>query len=153
MDREVTDTGVPAAAEFDGRVEHTHAPSFLVIDDDRIQRMVLSKVGSKVGYAVTTAATVEDAVKEIERRKFHCIVLDLLLNGQNGMLMLGEIAKFSSDALLIIISGASAAVREETLRLATHFHLDVVDLPKPVDLVVLRTLLKTHLEIAQPSCL
>ena len=90
--------------------------TLLVIDDDGVQRTVLGKVGSKAGYAVTTVATVEEAIKEIERQHFDCIVLDLMLNGQNGMLMLGEIAKFNRDALLIIISGASEAVREQTLR-------------------------------------
>ena len=128
-------------------------PTLLVIDDDGFQRTVLGKVGSKAGYAVTTVATVEEAIKEIERQHFACIVLDLMLNGQNGMLMLGEIAKSNSDALLIIISGASEAVREQTLALATHQNLDVVDLPKPVDLAVLRTLLTTDLRVAQPTCI
>jgi DNA-binding response OmpR family regulator len=117
-----------------------------------VQRTVLGKVGSKSGYAVTTVATVEDAIKELERQRFDCIVLDLLLNGQNGMLMLGQIVKFNRDALLVIISGASEAVREQTRALAAHQNLDVVDLPKPVDLGVLRTLLKNDLRIAQPTC-
>jgi CheY-like chemotaxis protein len=130
----------------------TTPPALLVIDDDGVQRIVLGKVGSKAGYAVTTVATVEEAIKELERQHFDCIVLDLMLNGQNGMLMLGEIAKSNRDALLIIISGASEAVREQTLALATHQNLDVVDLPKPVDLAVLRTLLKTDLKVAQPTC-
>jgi DNA-binding response OmpR family regulator len=132
----------------------TAPPTLLVIDDDGFQRTVLGKVGSKAGYAVTAAATVEEAIKEIERQRFDCIVLDLMLNGQNGMLMLGEIAKSTnSAALLIIISGASEAVREQTLALATHQNLDVVDLPKPVDLAVLRTLLTTDLRVAQPTCI
>jgi CheY-like chemotaxis protein len=125
--------------------------ALLVIDDDPVQRMVLGKVGSKAGHAVTTVASVEEAIKEIERQHFDCIVLDLMLNGQNGMLMLGEIAKSNSDALLVIISGASEAVREQTMALAEHNHLDVVDLPKPVDLAVLRTLLNTDLRVAQPA--
>jgi CheY-like chemotaxis protein len=124
----------------------------LVIDDDQVQRIVLGKVGGKVGYAVTTVATVEEAIREIEQQHFDCIVLDLLLNGQNGMLMLGEIAKSNSDALLVVISGASAAVREQTLKLANHYNLDVVDLPKPVDLAALRTLLTANLNIALPTC-
>ena len=130
----------------------TTQPTLLVIDDDGVQRTVLGKVGSKAGYAVTTVATVEEAINEVERQQFDCIVLDLLLNGQNGMLMLGEIAKFNRDALLIIISGASEAVREQTRALATHQNLDVVDLPKPVDRTVLRTLLTTDLRVAQPTC-
>ncbi len=130
----------------------TTQPTLLVIDDDGVQRTVLGKVGTKAGYAVTTVATVEEAIKEVERQHFDCIVLDLLLNGQNGILILGAIAKFNSDALLIIISGASEAVREQTRALAAHQNLDVVDLPKPVDRTVLRTLLTTDLRVAQPTC-
>jgi CheY-like chemotaxis protein len=130
----------------------TTQPTLLVIDDDGVQRTVLGKVGTKAGYAVTTVATVEEAIKEVERQRFDCIVLDLLLNGQNGMLILGAIAKFNADALLIIISGASEAVREQTRALAAHQNLDVVDLPKPVDRTVLRTLLTTDLRVAQPTC-
>ena len=130
----------------------TTQPTLLVIDDDGVQRTVLGKVGTKAGYAVTTVATAEEAIKEVERQHFDCIVLDLLLNGQNGMLILGAIAKFNAEALLIIISGASEAVREQTRALAAHQNLDVVDLPKPVDRTVLRTLLTTDLRVAQPTC-
>jgi CheY-like chemotaxis protein len=130
----------------------TTQPRLLIIDDDGVQRTVLGKVGTKAGYAVTTVATVEDAIKEVAGQHFDCIVLDLLLNGQNGMLMLGEIVKFNRDALLIIISSASEAVREQTRALAAHQDLDVVDLPKPVDLTVLRTLLTSDLRVAQPAC-
>jgi CheY-like chemotaxis protein len=125
--------------------------TLLVIDDDGVQRTVVGKVGTKAGYAVTTVATVEEAIKEVERQNFDCIVLDLLLNGQNGMSVLGAIAKFNSDALLIIISGASDAVREQTRALAAHQNLDVVDLPKPVDRTFLRTLLTTDLRVVQPT--
>ena len=124
----------------------------LIIDDDGVQRTVLGKVGSKAGYVVTTVATMEEAITAIQGQRFDCIVLDLLLNGQNGMLMLGEIARHNGGALLIIISGASEAVREQTRALAAHQNLDAVDLPKPVDLSVLRTLLTTDLRVAQPTC-
>jgi CheY-like chemotaxis protein len=125
--------------------------TLLIIDDDGVQRTVLGKVGTKAGYAVTTVATLEEAITEVGRQHFDCIVLDLLLNGQNGMLTLGEIVKFNRDTLLIIISSASEAVREQTRALAAHQDLDVVDLPKPVDLTVLRTLLTTDLRVAQPA--
>jgi len=129
------------------------APRLLVIDDDKVQQIVLSKVGGKAGYQVTIAGSVEQAIKEIENQPFECIILDLLLNGQNGILVLGEIAAHSSKTLLIVISGASSAVREQTLRLATHHKLDAVELPKPVDLAALRTLLKTGFDAVQPTCL
>jgi len=145
------DPGKPAMTDV--QRADTGPQRLLVIDDDLVQRMILGKVAAKAGYSVSTAATVEEAIKEIERQHFDCIILDLLLNGQNGMLMLGEIAKSNSDALLIVISGASAAIREETLRLATHYNLDVVDLPKPVDLASLRALLATDVNMALPAWL
>jgi DNA-binding NtrC family response regulator len=128
------------------------APRLLVIDDDKVQQIVMGKVGGKAGYLVTIAGSVEEAIKEIEKQNFECIILDLLLNGQNGILVLGEIAAHSSETLLIVISGASGAVREQTLRLATHYKLDAVELPKPVDLAALRTLLKSGFDVVQPTC-
>jgi len=44
-------------------------------------------------------------------------------------------------------------VREQTLTLATHHQLDTVELPKPVDLAALRTLLTTSRDVVQPTCL
>jgi len=125
-----------------------HAPTFLVIDDDPVQRMTMSKVGTKAGYKVTTAANVEEAIKEISAHKFDVITLDLLLGGQNGILMLGEVAKRNPGALLIVVSGASSAVRESTLRIAMDLKLNSAELPKPVDLAALRTLLTNNLNAA-----
>jgi DNA-binding NtrC family response regulator len=123
-----------------------HTPTFLVIDDDPVQRMTMGKVGTKAGYKVTTAASIEDARKEISTHKFDAITLDLLLGGQNGILMLGEVAKLNPDALLIVVSGASSAVRESTLQIAMNLKLNSAELPKPVDLAALRTLLTNNLK-------
>jgi len=119
-------------------------PSLLVIDDDPVQRMTMGKVGSKAGYAVTVAASIEDAAQVLAKQKFDFITLDLLLGGQNGIMVLGEIAKTNPDALVVIVSGASAAVRESTMSLTVNFRLNAVDLPKPVDLSQFRLLLKSH---------
>jgi CheY-like chemotaxis protein len=123
-------------------------PAFLVIDDDPVQRMTMSKVGSKAGYKVTTAASVEDAIKELTAQKFDAITLDLLLGGQNGILMLSEVARLNPEALLIVVSGASSAVRESTLRIAMDLKLNSAELPKPVDLAALRTLLTDNRKVA-----
>ena len=128
-----------------GNVSETAGiPNFLVIDDDPVQRMTISKVGAKAGYRTVAVATVEDAMREIRQQKFDCVTLDLLLGGQNGMLMLSEIADFNPNALLIVVSGASPAVRESTLGMATALHLNAAELPKPLDLASLRILLTNH---------
>jgi CheY-like chemotaxis protein len=125
--------------------------SFLVIDDDPVHRMVIGKVGEKAGYAVTTAATVEDAAMKISEQKFHCISLDIGLNGQSGNQVLRGLARSNGDVLLIVCSSAAAQVREETISTARNLRLKVLELPKPVDLAALRTKLVSHAAIAEPS--
>jgi CheY-like chemotaxis protein len=122
--------------------------SFLVIDDDPVHRMVIGKVGEKAGYAVTTAGTVEDAAMKISETKFHCISLDIALNGQSGNQVLRGIARSNGDVLLIVCSSAAAQVREETIETARNLRLKVMQLPKPVDLAALRTKLVSHATIA-----
>lgn len=129
----------------------TDRPTFLIIDDDPVQRMTMGKVGAKAGYAVTAVATVEEALRELTDHSFDCITLDLLLGGQNGMVMLSEVARLSGNALLIIVSGASAAVREATLSIAADLRLNSVELPKPVDLGALRMLLTSRAKEAASS--
>ncbi len=140
--RETGPAALPATRVADTTIaQPALAPTFLVIDDDPVQSMTMARVGGKAGYAVTTAATLENAIAEIKQHPFDCITLDLLLGGQNGMVMLGEIAKYSPGAMVIVVSGASPAVRESTLRIATDLHLDSAELPKPVNFSDLRLLL------------
>ena len=123
--------------------------SLLVIDDDPVHRMVIGKVGEKTGYTLTTASSIDDAAVKIETQKFDCISLDLSLGGQNGAQVLGTIARHNKDALLIVISGAAAQVREDTLRLANELAIQVIEAPKPVDLVGLRSKLVSLAESAK----
>lgn len=123
--------------------------SLLVIDDDSVHRMVIGKVGEKAGYMLTTASSVEDAVGKLAQQKFDCISLDLSLGGQSGLLVLDSIAQNNKDALLIIISGAAAPVREATLASAHDLRINVMEAPKPVDLIALRLRLNDHIQNAK----
>lgn len=119
-------------------VPRPRAHSLLVIDDDPVHRMVIGKVGQKAGYRLTTSGSVEEAMAKLAEQKFDCISLDLSLGGQSGQLLLDSIAQNNKDALLIIISGAAPELREATLASARGQNLNVIDAPKPVDLVSLR---------------
>jgi CheY-like chemotaxis protein len=122
--------------------------SLLVVDDDPVHRMVIGKVGEKTGYRLTTSGSIEDARAKIEKQKFDCISLDLTLGGENGAQVLDTIAQHNRQALLIVISGAAADVREETLRRANELSIQVVEAPKPVDLIALRAKLVQLVEKA-----
>ena len=132
--------GISLASRSDGTADagRQRPLSLLVIDDDPVHRMVLGKVGEKAGYVLTTAGSVEDAAKKIGQHKFDCISLDLALGGESGAQVLSSIATHNSDALLIVISGAAVAVREATFKMAQDLCLNVVEAPKPVDLIALR---------------
>jgi len=122
------------------------ALSLLVIDDDPVHRMVIGKVGEKAGYVLTTASSVEDAIGKLAQQKFDCVSLDLSLGGQSGQLLLDSIARNNKHALLIIISGAAAQVREATLASAHDLHINVIEAPKPVDLIALRAKLNEQIQ-------
>jgi CheY-like chemotaxis protein len=121
-----------------GRLVPVGSVKFLVIDDDPVHRIVIGKVGEKAGYGVVGAGTIEEAIHQIQRQKFDCISLDLALGGKNGALALHDIAEHNRSALVFIISSATADVREETLAVARSLNLDVIEVPKPVDLSTLR---------------
>jgi CheY-like chemotaxis protein len=125
--------------------------ALLIIDDDPVHRMVIGKVGEKAGYAVTTAGTVEDAAMKIGEQKYHCISLDIALNGHSGNQVLRGIARSNGDVLLLVVSSAAAEVREETVENARDLRLKVLELPKPVDLAQLRTRLVSHAALARAS--
>jgi len=124
------------------------ALSLLVIDDDPVHRMVIGKVGQKAGYVRPPAGSVEDAIAKLTQQKFDCISLDLSLGGESGAQVLESIAQNNKDALLIIISGAGPEVREATLSAAHELGLNVIEAPKPVDLIGLRSRLDERIAAA-----
>lgn len=125
-------------------------PKLLVIDDDPVHRMVIGRIGDKAGYAITSASSAEEAAAKIRQQKYDCISLDLSLGGTNGAILLNDIAEHNHEAMVIVISGASAEAREDTLVHALKLRLNVIEAPKPVDLADLRGKLQLHAAINRP---
>lgn len=67
------------------------SPSILVIEDEKLQSLVLSKVLRDAGYHVETAATSAEAVRKCRERRFDAITLDLVLPDGSGDRTLAEI--------------------------------------------------------------
>jgi CheY-like chemotaxis protein len=60
-------------------------PPILVVDDEApLCEMVSLYLGHK-GFAVTSAATIEEAIKRLENEQFRLVILDLNLAGQDGL--------------------------------------------------------------------
>jgi two-component system response regulator PilR (NtrC family) len=77
----------------------------LVVDDEESLRELLSEYLNNCGYAVTCAASGQEALKYYKSSHFDVVVSDLIMSPINGMELLGEIKKFDPDALFIMITG------------------------------------------------
>ena len=89
----------------------------LVIDDANIHRMILCRIGEKVGFETVGAASFDEAAKLLRESQFDCITLDLSLGERAGVEVLHLLSVINSQAPIIIISGAEQTVCEETLKI------------------------------------
>jgi two-component system, chemotaxis family, chemotaxis protein CheY len=113
-------------------------PRLLVIDDEKLHRMIICRAGAKAGYAPAGAATYEEAVKLVQEAAFDCITLDLSLGPHAGVELLYHLRGIGWTAPIIVISGCDSVTCAETVKLAKSLNLNVWQtIPKPVDLSVL----------------
>jgi PAS domain S-box-containing protein len=60
------------------------APTVLVVEDERVQRFLITKLLVQAGYAVDTAKTSAEAISKCRKRRFDAITLDLMLPDASG---------------------------------------------------------------------
>lgn len=116
-------------------------PQLLVIDDDLVQRKIISKLGAQAGFGVTGAASFDEAEAALRNRRFDCITLDLALGSKSGVMLLNTIRDTGNLAPVVIVSGAEPAVLGETVDIARSLKLNAQFMGKPLDLVELRGIL------------
>ncbi len=115
----------------------------LVVDDERIQRMIIIRAVAPMGYAVDAAATLQDAAAHLADHRYDAIILDLSLGETEGISLLQAVRDSASDPILIFLSRLDERVRTASLRLATSMGLRVAGtLQKPASPGALRTLLR-----------
>ena len=111
----------------------------LVIDDASIHRIILCRVGEKVGFESVGAASFEEAAKLLRESQFDCITLDLSLGARAGVEVLHLLSVLKCQVPIIIISGSENTIRDETLKIGKSLNLNLcTPVPKPVDLAALR---------------
>ena len=120
----------------------------LVIDDDLIQRTIISKIGSQVGFEVTAVSTLAHAADVLMSAALDCVTLDLSLGTQSGASLLQTVAESGQSTPVLIISGAEPHVLKSTLAAAASLGLDAQALTKPLDLALLRHALTAKMQAA-----
>lgn len=110
----------------------------LVIDDDIIQRTILSRIGAQVGFTVARAGSFDEAVGLLNSYRFDCVTLDLALAERSGAPLLGVIAESRHRTPVLIISGADGYVLESAAAMARGMGLDSAPIHKPLNLNTVR---------------
>jgi PAS domain S-box-containing protein len=92
---------------FKGRGE-----SILVVDDIQEQRQIAGEILTKLGYAVATASSGEEALEVLKRQPANLVVLDMIMEpGIDGLETFRRIRAFRPKQKMIIASGFSESVR------------------------------------------
>lgn len=83
----------------------TNQPRVLVVDDEQNIRLTLNALLSRAGYAVTTAASGEEAVALFERETFDLMLVDLQMPGMKGMEVVAKVREAGHDTIIIVLTG------------------------------------------------
>ncbi len=92
-------------------------PEILIVDDDRIVRMILSETLSQGGFTnILTATNGVEAMAMIKQHKPDLVITDMMMPGMDGFQMIQEI---KNDASLKDVSVIVLTSREEMKELIT----------------------------------
>jgi DNA-binding response OmpR family regulator len=78
--------------------------SILIVDDEEKLRMTLSRILSKAGFNVTTAASGEEALNLTQAGAFELAFIDLMMPGIGGLALLAEFRKYFPDMPVLILT-------------------------------------------------
>lgn len=113
----------------------------LIVDDDPVQRALISSAARQAGHEVTLAQSCSEAINQIRIAPFDCVTLDLMLEDGDGVDVLRAMAEAKFAGSVIVISGMDAAQRIAARSHARSLGIELQSLPKPADLSALRVCL------------
>lgn len=103
--------------------------SLLLVDDDETFRRVLARALTRRGYAVSTAASVDEALGQAQLQSPEFAVVDLKMPGDSGLVLIEKLMELDPNTRVVMLTGyASIATAIEAIKLgAVHY------LAKPCD--------------------
>lgn len=106
----------------------------LVIDDQRLDRVIASHATTRAGFIVTGAANIGETRALLENgARFDLVILDLSLGSEDGLEVLPILHNFNPDAVVVFASGFDGRVLAASERLAATLGLPVAGvLRKPI---------------------
>jgi two-component system nitrogen regulation response regulator NtrX len=110
-------------------------PSVLIVDDEASIRQSLSGILSDDGFDVITAANGYEALKIIETDAPDIVLLDIWMQGMDGIETLKEVKKNNSSIPVIMISGHGNI--ETAVKATKMGAFDLIEKPLSIDKVIL----------------
>ncbi|ETT62677.1 multi-sensor hybrid histidine kinase [Paenibacillus sp. FSL H8-237] len=88
----------------------------LIVEDDEIQRRSIMELIGHDDVAITAVSTGNEALMELRKQRYDCMVLDLMLGDMNGFELLDQIRDDEelNDLPIIIYTGKDLDSKEET---------------------------------------
>ena len=83
------------------------APAILVVDDEEHMLRLYEKEFSDDGYQVKTATGAEEALKIAQKDQVDLVVLDIKMEGKNGLEILSDFRRINKDLPIILNSAYS----------------------------------------------
>ena len=81
----------------------------LVVDDEDDIRLMLGQVLRKEGHTIAEAGSSEQALEQLEQRRFDVVLLDINLPGMSGLDALAQIHEQTPETAVIMITGEDHA--------------------------------------------
>ncbi|BBM82729.1 protein kinase domain-containing protein [Candidatus Uabimicrobium amorphum] len=125
----------------------TEGANILVVDDNEMNRDMLSRRLKRKKFSVLTAASGLEALDLVSKHEFNLILLDINMPGMNGIEALQEIRKKYSMSELPVIM-VSARYQSEDIAWALENGANDY-ITKPVDFVIALARIKTQLSYAK----
>ena len=119
----------------------------LVVDDNEMNRDLLSRRLSKKGYRVQVAEGGARALKMIEDEAFDLVLLDIMMPGMDGMEVLERIRGERSPSELPVVMATAKTEREDIVAALKKGANDYVT--KPFDFPVVLARVQTQLAVKQ----
>ncbi|AVS60904.1 sigma-54-dependent Fis family transcriptional regulator, partial [Paracidovorax avenae] len=118
------------------------AATILVVDDEPDLRTLYELTLLREGYRVETAATVEEARRQLQTRRFDAVITDMRLPDGFGMELLQEIRQQKRRERCVVMTAyGSAENAVEALRSGAFDYLT-----KPVDLKQFRSVVASAVQ-------
>ncbi len=117
----------------------------LVVDDNDLNREMLSRRLERKGFEVVSASDGRSALKLVEEDNFDLMLLDIMMPGMTGIEVLDILRKRFSPAELPIIMATAKTQSEDVVAALSLGANDYVT--KPIDFAVLLARVDTHLKL------